>query len=176
MSVCKKCKKEAEVNKDGFCLSCDLSYLIFRQNKNIEDWLMNYSTYKKEYDLKMQEVKAGTKEADENVGGGRSSTPGRPTESMVVSIIHQEESDTAKWLGVIEDVQRTVGAKKLFLLEAKREGKFNTNKGRSNWTSYVQRRFLEAMNYDTDDKYLSKMWREIRDYTARVAIARGCNL
>lgn len=176
MAACKKCRSIKKLNNDGLCKRCELRLLIRKQNKEIEDWLLNYNSHKKEYELSRQEVEAGLKEVDENVGGGRASTPGRPTEALACNIITHEQSDAAKWLCVVDDVSQALGEKKRFLLEVRREGKYIISNGRPNWTSYAQARFAEEMDRAPAENLLIDMWREIVDYTARVAMARGCEL
>lgn len=148
---------------------------IRRQNRIASAWLINYRERKRGFEERLQEIKAGVKPVDENVGGGRSG-PGNPTGSMVVKTIDFETGETAKWLQVVEDVARMVGSKKLMLLKLRQECKYyiSPDGGRPGWIAPVQQRFGEMTGWCPAEQTLKDMWGSLVTLAIQIAGIHGC--
>lgn len=118
----------------------------------------------------------GTRERDENVGGGRSSLPGKPVESMACKLDEHDTSNTAKWLQTVEDVKSIVGPKKRQLIELRQECRFyiSPDGGRPGWIAPVQQRFGEITGWCPAESKIKEMWYDIIWLTVRVATIRDC--
>lgn len=146
------------------------------ENRTVANWIIHYRERKRKYEERKQEIIAGKREDDENVGGGRSSLPGKPVENITCKIDEHEHSDTAVWLQTVEDVKAIVGPKKKQLIEFRQECKFyiSPDGGRPGWIAPVQQRFGEITGWVPSEQVLKNYWNDIVTMTARVAMARGC--
>jgi len=154
----------------------DIKAQIRYENRVAATWLIHYRQRKREHDERRHEIEAGLKEKDDNVGGGRSSLPGRPVESLVCKLDEHDNSNTAKWLQVVEDTKDILGPKKLQLLELRQECRLylSPNGGRPGWIAPVQCRFGEITGWCPAERTIQDMWRDIVALAVRVAISRGC--
>ncbi|WP_371381446.1 hypothetical protein [Sporomusa aerivorans] len=101
----------------------DIKEQIKHENRIAASWLIHYRERRRSHDELYQEITAGTKAKDENVGGGRGGI-GKPVEAMAIKLEAFNTSDTAKWLRVVEDVKSIIGPKKKQLLELRQECRF----------------------------------------------------
>lgn len=76
----------------------DIKEQIRRENKIAANWLIHYRECKRDHEEQRQEILAGAREHDENVGGGRLSITGRPVESMACKLNEHDTNTSAKWL------------------------------------------------------------------------------
>lgn len=154
----------------------DIKERIKIENRITANWLIHYRERKRDHDERRQEILASKKEYDENVGGGRSSIPGRPTEAMACKLDEHDTSNTARWLQAIEDVKAIVGPKKLQLLELRQECRFyiSPDGGRPGWIAPVQQRFGEITGWCPAENKIKEMWYEVVGLTVRIAIIRNC--
>lgn len=149
---------------------------IRNENQVAGNWLIHYRARKRSHDEQRQEITAGTRERDENVGGGRPSLPGKPVESMACKLDEHDTSNTAKWLQTVEDVKSIVGPKKRQLLELRQECRFyiSPDGGRPGWIAPVQQRFGEITGWCPAESKIKEMWYDVVWLTVRVATIRGC--
>lgn len=155
----------------------EIQQRIRRENKTAALWLIHCRKRKRDHEERRREILAGTKrEQDENVGGGRSSVPGRPTESMALALVDHDDNNAARWIRAIEDVERIVGPKKRQLLELRQECQYyiGPDGGRPGWIAPVQRRFGEVTGWIPSEQVLKNYWHEIVATTVRVAAIRKC--
>lgn len=154
----------------------DIKSQIRNENQVAGNWLIHYRERKRSHDERRQEITAGTRERDENVGGGRSSLPGKPVESMACKLDEHDTSNTAKWLQTVEDVKSIVGPKKRQLLELRQECRFyiSPDGGRPGWIAPVQQRFGEITGWCPAENKIKEMWYDVVLLTVRIAIIRGC--
>lgn len=145
------------------------------ENRVAAGWLIHYRARKRSHDELYQEIIAGKKEKDENVGGGRGGI-GRPVEAMAIKLEAYNTSDTAKWLRVVEDVKSIVGPKKKQLLELRQECRFyiSPDGGRPGWIAPVQQRFGEITGWCPSEDKIKEMWYEVVNLTVRVAAIHNC--
>lgn len=145
---------------------------VFRAENHIAgDWIIHYQQRKKDHDQRRIEIEAGAKDKDENVGGGRSSVIGRPTEALAMALAGHDNNCTARWLKVVELVMCIVGQKKRLLIELRQECRYyiGPNGGRPNWITPVQQRYADAMGRPPAEYELKKMWNEIIILAVRLA-------
>lgn len=149
---------------------------IRNENQVAGNWLIHYRERKRSHDERRQEITAGIRERDENVGGGRSSLPGKPVESMACKLDEHDTSNTAKWLQTVEDVKSIVGPKKRQLIELRQECRFyiSPDGGRPGWIAPVQQRFGEITGWCPAESKIKEMWYDVVWLTVRVATIRGC--
>lgn len=154
----------------------DIKEQIRKENKIAANWLIHYRERKRVHEEQRQEILAGTREHDENVGGGRSSIPGRPVESMDCKLDEHDTNTSAKWLQTVEDVKAIVGPKKRQLLELRQECRFyiSPDGGRPGWIAPVQQRFGEITGWCPAENKIKEMWYEIVGLAVRIAIIRNC--
>lgn len=156
--------------------SFNIKAQIKEENRIAANWLIHYRERKREYEEKKQEILAGTREKDDNVGGGRSTIIGCPTESVVCKLDEHSNSNNALWLQTVEDVKSIVGPKKRQLLELRQECRYyiGPDGGRPGWIAPVQQRFGEITGWCPAERTIQDMWRECVSLAVRVAMARGC--
>ena len=150
---------------------------IRKDNKTASMWLIHYRERKRDHEERRREIAAGTKrDYDENVGGGRASEPGRPTEAMALALERCDTSNAAKWLRVVEDVLRIVGPRKRQLIELRQECRFyiSPNGGRSGWIAPVQQRFGEVTGWIPSEQIIKNYWNDIIATAVRVAVYHKC--
>lgn len=149
---------------------------IKTENQIAANWLIHYRERKRDHDNQRQEILAGTKERDDNVGGGRSSIPGRPVERMACKLEEHDTGNTANWLQTVEDVKAIVGPKKRQLLELRQECRFyiSPDGGRPGWIAPVQQRFGEITGWCPAENKIKEMWYEIVGLAVRIAIIKKC--
>ena len=149
---------------------------IKEENRIASNWLIYYRERKRDHDERRQEILACTKEKDDNVGGGRSSIIGRPTESLACRLADHDSNNTALWLQTVEDIKSIIGPKKRQLLELRQECKFyiSPDGGRPGWIAPVQIRFGEMTGWTPADDKLKEMWYEIVNIAVRIARIRNC--
>lgn len=149
---------------------------IKQENRIASNWLIHYRERKRDHDERRQEILAGARERDENVGGGRSSLPGKPVESMACKLDEHDTSNTAKWLQVVEDVKAIVGPKKRQLLELRQECRFyiSPDGGRPGWVAPVQQRFGEITGWIPSEQVMKNYWNDIVNTAVRMSVVRGC--
>lgn len=154
----------------------DIKAQIKNENQIAANWLIHYRERKRSHDERRQEIVNGTRERDENVGGGRSSLPGRPVESVACRLEEHDTSNTAKWLQAVEDVKSIVGPKKRQLLELRQECRFyiSPDGGRPGWIAPVQQRFGEITGWCPAERTIQDMWRDIVSLAVRTATIREC--
>ncbi|MBP2657284.1 MAG: hypothetical protein H6Q69_316 [Firmicutes bacterium] len=154
----------------------DVKAQIRYENRVAATWLIHYRERKRDHDERRQEIEAGLRESDENVGGGRSSLPGRPVESLTCNLDQHDNNNTAKWLKVVEDTKAIVGPKKRQLLELRQECRFyiSPDGGRPGWIAPVQNRFGEITGWCPAEQTLKNLWADVVTTAVRVALARGC--
>lgn len=151
----------------------DIQEQIRRENKVAAAWLIHYRERKRIHEERRREIESGTKkERDENVGGGRSSEPGRPTEAMALALDAHDNCNNAKWLLVIELVKAILGPKKRKLLELRQECRYyiSPDGGRPGWIAPVQQRFGEMTGWCPAERTVQVQWAEIVALTVRVAV------
>ena len=155
----------------------DVKEQIKRENRVAADWLIHYRERKRAHNERRQELQVGTREKDDNVGGGRSSLPGKPVERLACTLAEHDTGNAAKWLQVVEDVKSIVGPKKRQLLELRQECRFyiSPDGGRPGWIAPVQQRFGEITGWCPAERTIQDMWRGIVSITVRIATIRGCN-
>lgn len=149
---------------------------IKEENRIAANWLIYYRERKREHEERRQEILAGKRENDENVGGGRSSLPGHPVENIACKLDEHDHNDTAKWLQTVEDVKSIVGPKKRQLLELRQECKFyiSPDGGRPGWIAPVQQRFGEITGWCPAENKIKEMWYDIVGLAVRIALIRSC--
>lgn len=154
----------------------DIKEQIKRENKVASHWLIHYRERKREHDEFRQEISAGNRQHDENVGGSRSSLPGKPVENIVCKLDEHDTNNTAKWLQTIEDVKSIIGPKKCQLLELRQKCQFymSPDGGRPGWIAPVQQQFGEVAGWCPAEQTLKNMWSDLITITVRVARVRGC--
>lgn len=154
----------------------DIRAQIREENRIATNWLINYRKRKMDHDDKRKEIEVGTRERDENVGGGRSSLPGKPVESMACRLSEHDNNNTAKWLMTVEQVKSIVGPKKRQLLELRQECKFyiSPDGGRPGWIAPVQQRFGEITGWCPAENKIKEMWHDVVTLTVRVAKINAC--
>lgn len=154
----------------------DIRSQIRSDNRMAANWLIHYCERKRDFENKKQEIIAGVKAKDENVGGGRSSLPGKPVENVVCRLEAYENGNTAKWLQTVEDVKSIVGPKKRQLLELRQECRYyiGPDGGRPGWIAPVQQRFGEITGWCPAESTLKDMWGSIVTLTVYVARLRMC--
>lgn len=154
----------------------DIKSQIRNENKIAVGWLVNYRERRRSHDERRQELTSGTRERDENVGGGRSSLPGKPVESLALKLEEHDTGNTAKWLQTVEDVKLIVGPKKRQLIELRQECRFyiSPDGGRPGWIAPVQQRFGEITGWCPAENKIKEMWYDVVLMTVRIAIIRGC--
>ena len=154
----------------------DIKAQIRYENRVAATWLIHYRQRKREHDERRQEIAVGVREKDDNVGGGRSSLPGKPVESLTCNLDEHDNSNTAKWLKVVEDTKAIIGPKKRQLLELRQECRFYLSPmgGRPGWIVPVQNRFGEITGWCPAERTIQDMWRDIVTLAVRVAMAKGC--
>lgn len=157
-------------------VALDMRACIKQENRIAANWLIYYRERKRDYEERRQEIAAGLREKDENVGGGRSSLPGNPVESLVIKVDDYDHNNTAKWLYAVKDVKSIVGPKKKQLLELRQECKFyiSPDGGRPGWIAPVQQRFGEITGWCPAENKIKEMWYDIVDLTVRIALIRQC--
>jgi hypothetical protein len=157
-------------------LITDIKEQIKKENRVAANWLIHYRQRKRDHDEHRQEILISKKEYDENVGGGRSSIPGRPTESMACKLDEHDTSNAARWLLAVENVKIIIGPKKRQLLELRQECRFyiSPDGGRPSWIAPVQMRFGEMTGWCPAERTIQDMWKDIISIMVRVAIAHGC--
>ena len=151
---------------------------IKKDNKTASMWLLHYRERKRDHEERRREIAAGTKrEHDENVGGGRASEPGRPTEAMALALEAHDNCNNARWLLAVEDVMRIIGQKKRLLIELRQECRFyiGPDGGRPGWIAPVQQRFSEVTGWCPAERTVQDMWYDAIALTVRVAMAHKCN-
>lgn len=156
--------------------AADIKAQIRKENQVAANWLIHYRERKRSHDERRQELTGSIRERDDNVGGGRSSLPGRPVESVACQLAEHDSSDTAKWLQVVESVKAIVGPKKRQLLELRQECRFyiSPDGGRPGWIAPVQQRFGEITGWCPSEQIMKNMWGEIISLTVRAAMACDC--
>ena len=154
----------------------DLSDAIRQQNLVAEDWLIHYPTRKKEFEEALDDIICPWKPEDENIGGGKSNIPGRPTESMGLALAEHDTSNEARWLELIAELARVLDDKKRLLVAIRQEGcYYSSGRGRPAWTAYACARFADNGYYTSAD-VLRNMWADVVNVTVRAAIIRGCEV
>jgi len=156
-------------------LALDIKEQIKHENRIAASWLIHYRERKRSHDELYQEIIAGTKEKDENIGGGRSGV-GRPVEAMAIKLEAHNTGDMARWLLVVEDVKSILGPKKRQLLELRQECRFyiSPDGGRPGWIAPVQQRFGEITGWCPSEDKIKEMWYEVVNLTVRVAAMHKC--
>lgn len=146
------------------------------ENRTASGWLMHYRERAREHTDRRREIEVGKRENDENVGGGRSSLPGRPTEAMVMALAAHDDSNSARWLRTVESVMRVVGPKKRQLIELRQECRWyiSPDGGRPGWIAPVQQRFGEITGWCPADETIKDMWYDIVGLTVRTAHINKC--
>lgn len=143
-----------------------------------EQYLLFYEERLTEYKKEKAEAMAQTLGKNENVGCGRSSIIGRPTENQALrEVNYDEEHDEYYWLKAVEILQRTMGEWKNIFLQARREAERQKGggAGRPAWVTYTQMRYIQEM----DNRYPGKMiaisektvkvwWRKTIDKTVEI--------
>jgi len=154
----------------------DIRGQIKHENRVAADWIIHYRERKRAHIERRQEIQAGTRERNENIGGGRSSVPGRPVEATACKLAEHDESNTAKWLQVVENVKLVLSPKKRQLLELRQECRWyiSPDGGRPGWIAPVQQRFGEITGWCPAERTIQDMWRDIVATAVRIAIIRGC--
>ena len=155
----------------------DIQEQIRRENKVAAAWLIHYRERKRIHEERRREIETGAKkERDENVGGGRASEPGRPTEAMALALDAHDNCNNAKWLVAVEDVMRIIGPKKRQLIELRQECRFyiGPDGGRPGWIAPVQQRFGEVTGWCPAERTLHEMWHDVIGLTVRIAMAHNC--
>jgi len=156
--------------------SVDIKAQIRYENRVAAAWLIHYRERKREHGERREEIAAGVRERDENIGGGRSSLPGKPVERLACNLDAHDNGNAAKWLQTVEDTKAILGPKKQQLLELRQECRLYLSPvgGRPGWIAPVQQRFGETAGWCPAERTLQDMWRDIVALTVRVAMARGC--
>ena len=150
---------------------------IRKDNKTASMWLIHYRERKRDHEERRREIAAGTKrEHDENVGGGRASEPGRPTEDMALALEAHDNSDSARWLQTVEAVLKIIGIKKRQLVELRQECRYyiSPDGGRPGWVAPVQQRFGEITGWCPSDDKIKEMWYDVVCLAIRIANIKKC--
>lgn len=156
--------------------AADIKAQMKKENQVAADWLIYYRARKRSHDERREEMLRSTGGKPENIGGSRSSLPGRPVESMVCRLAEHDASDTARWLRVVESVQAIIGPKKRQLLELRQECRFymSPDGGRPGWIAPVQQRFGELTGDCPAENKIREMWYEIVGLAVRIAAILNC--
>ncbi len=147
--------------------------------KLAEDYILNYTKHKKDYERKKREwLEQGRPPVDTNVGGGKGNLPGHPVEDMAIkSADYDIEHLRYLWLRAVEIALRTFGERKRIFISCRQEAECHNigGRGRHGWVVYTQRRYAEEIekrfiNADgwLGDRRIRDMWRQILDVVVEV--------
>lgn len=146
------------------------------ENRVAANWLIHYRERARDHAERRREIEAGKRQVDENVGGGRGSMPGNPTQAMVMALAAHDDGNNARWLKTVESVMGIVGPKKRELIELRQECRFyiSPTGGRPGWIQAVQVRFGEKTGWTPSEQILKNYWNDIVTTTVRVAALNKC--
>jgi len=148
-----------------------------KENRTAAKWLLEYPERRQAYIEKSNIQYIG---AAVNDGMPRGYDTGRPCESKGIRLADLEIE--RQWIITIENVEKTLGPKKLAFLDIRRQAGKNRSKtkGRPGWTDYTMVRYADWHNRNYGGDYvpgyqtLKEWWKELIDITVRIAIRRGC--
>ena len=145
-------------NEEGMAIIREIE----SDRRTAERYLLHYHQLLKEYEKEKRVALGGEPVVDngqppviepveeENLGGGRSSLPGKPTEAKAVrSATYDERHEAYAWLKAVEIVQRSLGERKNIFIEIRRSAETNAmgakTQGRPGWVAFCQMRYQAAM-------------------------------
>jgi len=143
------------------------------ENKQAAKWLLEYPERRQAYIEKSNIQFIG---AAVNDGMPRGYDTGRPCESKGIRLADLEIE--RQWIITIENVEKTLGPKKLAFLDIQKNR--SNSVGRPGWIDYTMARYADWHNRNYGGDYvpsyntLKVWWQEIIDITVRLAIRRGC--
>ena len=152
----------------------DVVEYIRAKRPEAEFYLLNFREESQKYELQKTEFLAAPGPIDENVGGGRSSLPGAPTEKQALrSVGYDEKQETYYWLKAVEIAVRGLSDKKRLFLEVRRKV---GNEHR--WVAITQMRYLEALEHKClipdpwiSDETIRRWWYSIVRRTVEIYFA-----
>lgn len=149
---------------------------IKSKRRAANSWLIHYRERARDHAERRREIESGKKSVDENVGGGRSSMPGNPTQAIVMALAVHDDCNSARWIRAVEDVMRIVGPKKRQLIELRQECRFyiGPDGGRPGWIAPVQQRFGEITGWCPAEQTLKTLWADVVNLMILVAAERNC--
>ncbi len=148
-----------------------------RQNRIAEKWLLDIDYYHAEYEAKIAELEQSSAGGIPSIPSGNSYLPTDSTGRVAI-----EMSDVAAyyggWFNLVRDMEVQLPHYKRLLLLLRRDARSNKAK-REGWSPHLQRQYDAELarvrgKYKQHNRYyLSRVWREIVEQAARVALKRG---
>lgn len=152
-------------------------YQTQRENKILTKWLLEYDELQEAYNTRLS---SHTELAATNYTGmPHASGTGNPTSSKAMTAV--TISELADAIAVVQAVHRTLSAKQMIFLQARRDAHITVHDtvGRPGWVQDTQTNYTKAIHYRYGyyntpcEQTIVRWWGQMLDLTARIAGRMG---